>query len=63
MKLSMMITTRESMEMKKNEPKNIKVYLCGHEESALLVMKILCKACSFFMKFSFLPLSAPADHP
>ena len=39
--------------MKKTEPENNKEYLCGHEESAWLVMKILCKACGLFMKFSF----------
>ena len=47
----------------KTEPENKKEYLCGHEESAWLVMKILCKACGLFMKFSFFPQSVPADHP
>ena len=37
----------------KTEPENTKKYLCGHEESARIVIKILCKACGLFMKFSF----------
>ena len=48
---------------KKTEPENTQEYLCGHEESAQFVMKILCKACGLFMQFSLFQHSVPADHP